>query len=95
MGQFGLIKKEGFGFGDAFGSGATAPVQGQLQFDKTQKNRAFDNADIWHAGFNGSIFQIVSDKIDKNRDQVNELEWDTPLNRALSGLPAKKKQGGK
>jgi hypothetical protein len=44
--------------------------------------------DIWHAGYKGSIFKIVSDKIGATKDRVDTMDWSTPLNRALMGLPA-------
>lgn len=43
-------------------------------------------ADIWHSGFKGSIFQIVSVRTAKSLPQLTDLEWSTPLNRAAHGL---------
>ncbi|MGK5085470.1 hypothetical protein WDW37_19455, partial [Bdellovibrionota bacterium FG-1] len=55
-----------------------------------------ESDDIWHEGFGGTIFQIVSTKLVKNQDRIENLEWDTPLNRALVGLPSRsQKAGGK
>lgn len=42
--------------------------------------------DIWHETYQGSIFEIVSYRLDKSRTRVVEMEWQTPLNRALTGL---------
>ena len=58
-----------------------------------------ESNDIWHEGFGGSIFQIVSlklEKLVKNQEKIENLEWDTALNRALVGLPSRsQKAGGK
>jgi hypothetical protein len=51
------------------------------------------DGDIWHADYKGSIFQIVSTKINATKDRVAPLDWTTPLNRALMGLPPEPKQG--
>jgi hypothetical protein len=32
----------------------------------------------------------VSQKLVKNTDRIEQLEWDTPLNRALAGLKPQK-----
>jgi hypothetical protein len=45
------------------------------------------DGDIWHSSWNGSIFQIITLKLGQNRERIDQLEWTTPLNRALSGLP--------
>jgi hypothetical protein len=46
-----------------------------------------DQSDIWHSKCQGnpSIFQIVSDKISRTRDRVDQTGWTSPVNRALSG----------
>lgn len=81
---FGMLGMKGPGFG------GDAPKE--TTFDKAKRELASSdaNGDIWHEGFGGSIFQIVSQKLDKTRERVEQLEWDTPLNRALLGLPARK-----
>jgi hypothetical protein len=84
--------KPGLGLGFNFG-GATAAAVGDQKFEKTAK--AIEPAregDIWHEGYGGSIFQLVSQKLVTNRDRIDQLEWDTPLNRALAGLKPQKKR---
>jgi hypothetical protein len=84
--------------GNPFGMfGMRGPDMGgaptQTTFEKTKRALANEvEGDIWHEGFGGTIFQIVSGKLDKTRDRIDQLEWETPLNRALVGLPAKKKR---
>ncbi|MGZ3698707.1 MAG: hypothetical protein ACXWP5_11250, partial [Bdellovibrionota bacterium] len=57
------------------------------QFGSTRKPQAVaEDGDIFHEHFQGSIFQIVSQKLDKTHDRIEMLEWQTPLNRALNGL---------
>jgi hypothetical protein len=82
--------------GPAFGFGAKTPAGGasEMGFDKVKKpGPKFDeNGDIWHEGYKGTIFQIVSQKLDKTHERIQQLEWQTPLNRALMGLPKLKGQ---
>jgi hypothetical protein len=76
--------------------GMRGPVGGgtptETTFEKAKRDLAASESsgDIWHEGFGGTIFQIVSHKLDATRDRIDQLEWDTPLNRALVGLPARK-----
>jgi hypothetical protein len=69
----------------------------EVSFNKTkpaERNLAGDG-DIWHSSWNGSIFQIISIKLGHNHERIDSLEWSTPLNRALTGLPKQSNQGGK
>jgi hypothetical protein len=43
------------------------------------------DGDIWHSHFSGSIFEIVSHKISKTRDRVDDVDYALPMNRALAG----------
>jgi len=43
--------------------------------------------DIFHANYKGSIFQIVTRRLDLSREKVDKLEWASPMNRMLLGLP--------
>lgn len=71
--------------------GALSGGPSETAFEKMKKNpELLSGGDIWHEGYGGSIFQLVSEKLGKTRDRIDELEWETPLNRALLGLPAKK-----
>jgi hypothetical protein len=77
--------------------GMRAPVGGpgdapkETSFEKAKRELSNDSdGDIWHEGFGGTIFQIVSQKLDRARERVDQLEWESPLNRALTGLPARK-----
>jgi hypothetical protein len=80
-------------FGMKGPAGANAPSG--VTFDKAKRDLAASDAegDVFHENFHGTIFQIVSGKLDKTRDRIDQLEWETPLNRALLGLPAKKTLG--
>ena len=78
-----------FGFGMK-GPGLTGGPA-EATFEKMKKAPELqEGGDIFHEGYAGSIFDIVSVKLTKTHDRIDELEWDTPLNRALAGLPAKK-----
>lgn len=81
-------------FGGMKGPGGIGPGEApkDMTFEKAKRELAAldGNGDIWHEGFGGTIFQIVSQKLDRTRERIDELEWESPLNRALTGLPAKK-----
>jgi hypothetical protein len=74
----------GFSF-DAPGAAA----KGDMKFDRVPATTG--DGDIWHAGYKGSIFQIVSTKIVQSKARIDSLDWSTPLNRALVGLPRERK----
>ncbi|HLE01660.1 MAG TPA: hypothetical protein VJB59_15460 [Bdellovibrionota bacterium] len=48
------------------------------------------DSDIWHTGAKKTIFEIVSTRYDRSRSKLSTLDWASPLNRALLGLPALK-----
>jgi hypothetical protein len=77
----------GFGF-DAAATGAAK----EQSFSRAPAS-AGAGEDIWHEGYQGSIFKIVSDKIAATKDRVDTMDWSTPLNRALMGLPAHPSNG--
>ena len=69
----------------------TAGTSGEAVFEKMKKAPELqDNGDVFHEGYAGTIFQIVSGKLDKTRERIEALEWEHPLNRALAGLPVRK-----
>jgi hypothetical protein len=80
-------------FGSLFGSkGGLSAGPTDTAFEK--KKQVLEEAregDIFHEEWQGSIFQIVSNKLVKTRDRVENSEWVTPLNRALNGLSNKGK----
>lgn len=86
----------GNGLGNLFDFGARAPAESavgasEVKFNQQKKaDLALGGDDIWHSNWNGTIFQLVSKKLDTARDRVEQLEWQSPLNRALAGLPAVK-----
>jgi hypothetical protein len=95
-GAGGAVKpaQSAFGKGFDFGSSAAgATPAGELKFNRAPS--AIADGDIWHEGYKGSIFQIVSTKIVETKDRINSMDWSTPLNRALMGLPAQKKESAK
>lgn len=76
-----------FSFG-AFGGAPAAPKGGELNFAaKKEKSVLSGDGDVFHEKFKGSIFDIISAKLDQNRTKIDQLDWQTPLNRALVGLP--------
>jgi hypothetical protein len=68
----------------------------ETQFNKglSAKNSSVAGDDIYHAGWPGSIFDIITVRLKESRDRVDKLEWASPLNRALMGLPNKPISGG-
>ena len=82
----------GLDFSSLFGKkeDAAGGPAAELNFKASAGGRA--DGDIWHSNWKGSIFQIVSNRLDKSREKVDSLEWQSPLNRALSGLPSKTPQ---
>ena len=61
-----------------------------LEFGKMQAApKLSEGGDIWHEGYTGTLFDITSQRIDKSRTGVDQLEWSSPMNRALLGLPQK------
>jgi hypothetical protein len=74
-----------FGKGFGFDSPQMTAEKSETVFGRTPASAA---GDIWHTGYHGSIFQIVSGKITQTKDRVESADWSTPLNRALMGLPA-------
>ena len=91
----GFAKTEKEPDADPFGSFNTAPNPtagtGELSFSKQKALVASsDGDDIYHAGWPGTLFDITTTRLRKALDRVEQLEWDTPLNRALNGLARKK-----
>jgi hypothetical protein len=82
----------------AFGARGIASDTGakDLSFGATKAatSSASDDNDIWHSKWNGSIFQLITNKLYKNQNRVEQLEWSTPLNRALMGISNKPAQKG-
>jgi hypothetical protein len=61
-------------------------------FEKQKKSAMTEptSDDIFHEDWNGTIFQLVTFRLGKSSDRVEQMEWQTPLNRALTGLPSAK-----
>lgn len=80
-------------FGSLFGrkSGSDSSGYGLLKMNGERGPASGSDSDIWHTGSKHSIFQIVSNRIDKSREKIHVLEWASPLNRALMGLPSKRR----
>lgn len=79
-----------FGQNGGLSGGGAAP--GTLAFDAVVApvpRPLSDDESIFHVGFTGSLFDIVSGKLSQSLSRVEELEWDTRMNRALTGLPPK------
>jgi hypothetical protein len=82
--------------GPSFDLGTDAPggVSGVATGTSVKKPGVNPN-DEFHAGFTGTIFQIVSDRIDKSSERVEKIEWQLPVNRFQHGMslqPAAKKK---
>ncbi|MEK6579453.1 MAG: hypothetical protein AABZ55_09535 [Bdellovibrionota bacterium] len=77
----------GFGFGNLFGAkgaeGGGPTDSKSMSFGRGPASAG--EADIWHSSSPGTIFQIVSSKISATRDRVEDLDWVTPINRAMAG----------
>jgi hypothetical protein len=85
--------KPTLGLGFNFGGTAAPTFASEQKFEKRERKiEPGREGDIWHEGYGGSIFQLVSQKLVTNRDRIDQLEWDTPLNRALAGLKPQKKR---
>jgi hypothetical protein len=59
----------------------------ELTFEKPAAT-ADSDADIFHSGWNGTIFQLVTNTLNRTRDRVEKLDYVSPLNRALAGQRA-------
>ena len=68
-----------------FFSGSSAPTSGppEVSFQGTTPS---DANDIWHSTYRGTLFSLASRKLLTLQGRVVNLEWVTPLNRALNGL---------
>jgi hypothetical protein len=77
----------GAGGGHAFDLGTDAPggVSG-VATGASGKMPGVNPNDEFHAGFPGTIFQIVSMRIDKSVERVEKVEWQIPVNRFQHGL---------
>jgi len=69
--------------------GITSSAPQELSYAKRNPAIAIDGTDIWHTDCHCSLFDIHSRKLTKVMDRIDQLEWATPLNRALMGLPNK------
>ncbi len=58
----------------------------ETKFDKP-KLAIDSNDDIFHTKWTGTIFQLVSLRLENSKNKIDTLEWASPLNRALLGLP--------
>jgi|GEM_PF-2478641 len=76
-------------FPGLFGAAASGSGSGTGPMLSFKEASAGEN-DIFHSNSNLSLFQIVSKKLTKVNDRLDRLDWSTPLNRALAGLPQKK-----
>ncbi len=79
-------------FGSMFGAkdaGMGAGGSSAIAFEKMKQALAVGSSseDIYHETYKGSIFDIATQRLDKSRKNVDELEWESPMNRALLGLP--------
>lgn len=80
------------GFGtDEIGFGVDTVTPGEsaeeIGIDRTPAQAAatLDSGDIFHTGYPGTIFQIISKKLADSHGYVEKLEPVLPLNRALNG----------
>ncbi len=67
-------------------------VTKNLSFRKEELKKAYEEqkGDIWHVEWKGSIFDLVSVKIEKCIDRVDKKEWQSRMNRAIHRLPVNK-----
>lgn len=65
----------------AGGAGAGAAAGAQIATVNFGSNA---DTDIWHSKHKGSIFDIVSHKLNKTGDRLEKLDYALPMNRALA-----------
>jgi hypothetical protein len=72
-----------------FGQGeANLGAAGGVAFEKQPEPAGVEigqDGDIFHSSFSGSIFEIVSHKLNRTRDRVDNVGYSLPMNRALAG----------
>ncbi len=44
----------------------------------------YDGSDIWHTGYKGTIFDLISRKLEIRRDRVTQLDYAIPFNNVMS-----------
>jgi hypothetical protein len=76
---------------ELFGAKSAAPTTGTTTEFNDQNRAIAVSSDIWHTGYNGSIFDIVSEKISSSKDRINIEGWASSSNNLRSMLPAKTK----
>jgi len=86
------------GFGSE-NSGAPG-IEAELNISPDRKiASALSGSDIFHAGYGGTIFQIISQSLINQKPNLQALDPVLPLNRALAGLknesPVLQKKAGK
>ncbi len=91
----GASKSSGQDFGSMFGAkdaGMGAGGSSAIAFEKMKQALAVGSSseDIYHETYKGSIFDIATQRLDKSRKNVDDLEWESPMNRALLGLPKRR-----
>lgn len=76
-----------FDLGALFGAEGGPALGGneELNFEgRSPASTSNESSDIWHRGYPGTIFEIVTKRLGASRDRVENLKWATPLNRALT-----------
>ncbi len=95
--QEGAVAGTGYS-GAKTGGGAKAPVAfappakpigaggkaAEIGFGKPVAKPADPSTDIWHTGYKGSIFSIISTKLDRHRSSVTPLDYAIPFNAVMS-----------
>ena len=71
-------------FSMASKQGAAKP--GEIAFGAPGKPE-YDPNDIWHMGYKGSIFSLITRKLETKRKAVYELEYSIPWNKAMATNP--------
>jgi hypothetical protein len=69
------------------GEDTAEPLQSVSTTSFSGRPLGYDPNDIWHAGHPGTIFQIVSERIEQGREKVERMDWEIPINRRQHGLP--------
>ncbi len=65
------------------GKNATVTKSGEVAFGKPE-DKSHDPNDIWHAGYKGSIFGIISKKLDTQRSKITALGYTTSYNSVMT-----------
>lgn len=65
---------------------SSAGTTKEMKFGKPNLELDSKSTDIFHKDWKGSIFELISLKIQGVKNRLESMEWSLPLNRAFNGL---------